>query len=139
MPWEQVILDFGAGKYNYAGMAVTEAGHFYLAYDPYNLSEAENRHSIALACKHVDIIVCANVLNVLDAPHLVHGVLSQIELIASKNTMIIFTVWEGDKSGKCKYTKNGFQANWKLKQYVPYIKAHFETVEIHDNAIFATK
>lgn len=139
MPWRQVILDFGAGKFNYAWQEVEQAGHIYLPYDPFNRSETLNRYAIQRACEHVDIIVCANVLNVLEAPHLVHGVLSQIELIASKDTMIIFTVWEGDKTGKFKYTKNGFQANQKLKFYLPYIKAHFKVAEIHENAIFATK
>ena len=139
MPWKQVILDFGAGKYNYAMHEVEEAGHVYLGYDPYNRSEEYNRYAITRAMEHCDIIVCSNVLNVLDSPHLVNGVLAQIELIATKNTQVIFTVWEGDRSGRGKYTKNGFQANQKLKFYLLYIKAHFKVAEIHNNAIYATK
>lgn len=138
-PWEQIILDFGAGKYNYAKEHVEAQGHIYLAYDPYNRSEAENRYALAVAMKHCDIITVNNVLNVLDAPHITHSVLAQIELLASSNTTVIFTVYEGDKSGKGRYTKCGYQMNWKLEQYIPYIEAHFDTVEIHDNAIFATK
>jgi hypothetical protein len=138
-PWAEVLLDFGAGKYNHGRDFVESMGHIYLAYDPYNRSEAENRYALAIAMKHCDIITVNNVLNVLDAPHIVHSVLAQIELIASSNTTVIFTVYEGDKTGKGKYTKCGFQMNWKLEQYIPYIEAHFENVGIHDNAIFATK
>lgn len=138
-PWYMVILDFGAGKYNNAREYVESNGDTYLAYDPYNRSEEENRHALAKAMEHCDIITVNNVLNVLDAPHITHSVLAQIELIASTKTTVIFTVYEGDRSGKGKYTKCGFQMNWKLKQYVPYIKAHFETVEIKNNAIYAKK
>lgn len=139
MPWMQYILDFGCGKYTLAEHVVREAGHVYLPYDPYNRDEATNRWSICNAVKHCDIIVCSNVLNVLDSPHLVHSVIAQIELIATKNTQVIFTVWEGDRSGRGKYTKNGFQANQKLNFYLLYIKEHFNIAEIHNNAIYATK
>lgn len=138
-PWEQIILDFGAGKYDLGRDYVESKGYIYLAYDPYNRSEAENRYALAVAMKHCDIITVNNVLNVLDAPHITHSVLAQIELLTSSNTTVIFTVYEGNGSGKGEYTKCGFQLNWKLKQYIPYIEAHFDTVEIHDNAIFATK
>lgn len=138
-PWGQVLLDFGAGKYDMAQHYVESKGHVYLAYDPYNRSEAENRYALAVAMKHCDIITANNVLNVLDAPHITHSVLAQIELIASSNTTVIFTVYEGDKSGRGKYTKCGFQMNWKKEQYIPYIEAHFESVEIHNGAIFAKK
>lgn len=138
-PWKQIILDFGAGKYSLAQDFVEESGHIYLAYDPYNRSEAENRYALAIAMKHCDIITVNNVLNVLDAPHIVHSVLAQIELIASSNTTVIFTVYEGNKSGRGEYTKCGYQMNWKLEKYLPYILAHFETAEIHNNAIFASK
>lgn len=138
-PWRQTILDFGAGKYYYARDLVESKGHIYLAYDPYNRSESQNRYALTRAMEECDIITVNNVLNVLDAPHIIHSVLAQIELIAHNNTTVIITVYEGDRSGKGKYTKCGFQHNWKLKQYIPYIKAHFDNVEIHDNAIFATK
>lgn len=138
-PWRQVVLDFGAGKYNNAKDYVESMGHIYLAYDPYNRSESQNRYALTRAMEHCDIITVNNVLNVLDAPHITHSVLAQIELIADYNTIVIFTVYEGNKSGRGKYTKCGFQMNWKTKQYITYIKAHFENVEIHNNAIFATK
>lgn len=138
-PWRQIVLDFGAGKYNFGRDYVESMGHIYLAYDPYNRSETQNRYALTRAMENCDIITVNNVLNVLDAPHITHSVLAQIELIAHNDTKIIFTIYEGDKSGKGRYTKCGFQKNWKLEQYVPYIEAHFDTVEIHENAIFATK
>lgn len=138
-PWKQTVLDFGAGKYNNARDYIEAQGHIYLAYDPYNRSENENRYALTRAMEQCDIITVNNVLNVLDSPHITHSVLAQIELIATAETTVIFTVYEGNKSGKGKYTKCGFQMNWKLEQYIPYIKAHFSNVEIRERAIFATK
>lgn len=63
----------------------------------------------------IDIVVCNNVLNVIEDDAVV---LTVLETLESYNKPILITIYEGDKSGTGKITsKKTYQRNLKSKDY----------------------
>ena len=61
------ILDFGCGKYDKNQKEAEKNGYIWLGYDPYNRSEDENLRTLGcLEYARPNVIICSNVLNVLD-------------------------------------------------------------------------
>lgn len=118
----RVILDYGCGGYNKSKEYVESQGGIYYGYDPYWKSEEENIK--ALMC-NPDIIVCANVLNVIMEDEIIEGI---VETLANYETGAMIQVYEGDKSGIGTPTTKGYQRNAKAETYIPLLKRHFETV-----------
>lgn len=138
-----VIFDYGCGKY------FNEVENYFrnknktiitLGYDPYNQDESTNNSSLALATTiGIDYIVCSNVLNVIKETESIKTVISNIAELAKDNTKIIFSIYEGDKSGVGKVTKCGYQKNQKVKEYVELLQEFFKVNKVKGKFIEVEK
>lgn len=134
------ILDFGCGKYNKNQNEAEKNGYIWLGYDPYNRSKEENKMTLdCLEYADPHVIICSNVLNILDNDIVLMDVLGQIYDYASDDTDIYITIYEGDKSGVGKVTTKGFQRNWKLDKYKDFILEFFNVVDIKGNILKCRK
>lgn len=120
------VLDYGGGKYDLAKEFMADKGVNVYVFDPFNRTPAHNKSVLAKFKKNKpDVIVCANVLNVIMENIYVIDVISKIKHLAGKNTTVIFSVYEGDKSGFGKPTTKGFQRNTRAKGYADFILPYF--------------
>ena len=126
------ILDYGCGKYTKFKEFIEGKGIKYFGYDPYHKSPEEN--SAALECTP-NLIVCCNVLNVIDSEVAIEELLEQI---SSFGCPVIFSVYEGNGTGIGKVSKKDcYQRNMKAKNYIPIISQFFREVNRKGNVIFA--
>lgn len=109
------VLDYGCGKYTYhIYKRVREQNCRYIPYDPYNLPNSQLPNEI------VSYAVCSNVLNVIDDIDEIKRIIRELCNIAYT---VYITVYEGDKSGIGRVTKEDcYQRNNKLSFYVRLIK-----------------
>ena len=138
-----VVFDYGCGKY------FSEVENYFrnknktiitLGYDPYNQDESTNNSRLALAATiGIDYIVCSNVLNVIKETESIKTVISNIAELAKDNTKIIFSIYEGDKSGVGKVTKCGYQKNQKVKEYVELLQEFFKVNKVKGKFIEVEK
>lgn len=118
--WEQyrgmVALDIGGGSYNnLRDYLRTQYGITLHVYDKYNRSEDEN--VAALECKP-DLVICNNVLNVIQEDSIVR---SLAILIESYNVDFYVSVYEGNKSGIGSPSKKDcYQRNEKIRNYLKF-------------------
>ena len=101
------VIDYGCGKFfdNY------NLPDNYVGYDPYNRPDDE-----VLKAKY-DVALCSNVLNVIMEPEIRTSLLNELKDLART---VFITVYEGDKSGEGKVSKEDcFQLNRKRKDYIP--------------------
>lgn len=101
------VIDYGCGKFfdNY------NLPENYSGYDPYNRPNEE-----ALKIKY-DIALCSNVLNVIMESEARTSLLNTLKNIAHT---IFITVYEGDKSGIGKVSKDDcYQLNRRRCDYIP--------------------
>lgn len=128
---DSLILDFGCGKGKSKSFCEKEFTNCTVClYDPYHkFYEIEKFvNADKTAYKNI-VITCNNVLNVLTDNTLLE-VLAQIKKIAelTHTNKIIFKIYEGDKSGKGKITKNDcYQRNEKTENYVQMITEQFNS------------
>lgn len=107
------ILDYGAGlSHNKAHDYVMENGaKGYFWYDPNWNSDRGNAY--ALMGAPFDVILCANVVNVIDDVSAIKDAIGVILSLLKRDGIGVayFTVYEGDKSGVGKPTRDGYQRN----------------------------
>ena len=122
------VVDYGCGKYtDHIQSALTEQSKVLYPYDPYNQSDATNRHTmdfIQWACgRHIEIdLVCSNVLNVIDDTDTIRKIANDLQRIveATGGTAYI-TVYEGDRSCIGRVTGNDqYQRNEPLRNYLRF-------------------
>lgn len=119
------VLDWGCGKNTTLTSKVLEEHKItHIGYDPNWKSDKENNLAkswLGLA----NVFVCSNVLNVIDDDN----VIKDICLKASLHEYFFITIYEGDKSGVGKRSKEDcYQRNEKIKSYMQY----FSNQAIHD-------
>ena len=110
------ILDYGCGKYPNTKKFFTDTKINYTGYDPYHLTEEENR--IALSKKY-DYAICCSVLNVIKEKEIRQAIMLHLTQLA--NTSII-SIYEGDRSGVGKKTRYGWQNHQRTKFYISEAK-----------------
>lgn len=122
------VFDIGAGRYDKTFDYILSRfdGIQYMPYDPYNRPYIENEASEHLAEAVLEyewslIVTCSNVLNVLDSDAAIEKVCRQAAYYASNGGIALFTVYEGDGTGKGKYTSKGYQRNQGASFYIPFI------------------
>ena len=111
--------DIGGGKYDLATKALREVGVRNIVYDPYNRSEAHNEKALAALRGGVDTVTIANVLNVIREPKARQKV---VRLAFETSLRAYFTVYEGDRSGLGRETRDGWQEHRHLASYIPEIR-----------------
>ena len=134
------VLDYGGGKYDTATEYMASKGVKVSVYDPFNRTAEHNRSVIARFKNNPpNIIICANVLNVIAEDMIVLDVIRKIRNLAGFNTLVLFSVYEGDKSGKGKPTIKGYQRNEPAKAYFNMISHYFSDVTRKGNIFYAQR
>ena len=127
-------LDFGGGKWDKATVYLKNNHNCEnLVYDPYNRTEEHNAMIVnRVASEGVDSITCLNVLNVIKDKKerrtlicSVHRAMDESRLNADKIPIIIFQVYEGDKTAN-----KDIQTCMKAKEYIPEIQEVFPSWSI---------
>jgi hypothetical protein len=79
-------------------------------------------------------ITISNVLNVMTIPEM-EEVLDLAARMASDDTDVYLTVYEGDKSGRARKTRDGYQQNKRIQWYEKLVRRSFKSVERHGQLI----
>lgn len=105
-----IILDYGAGKHTEHIRKFLDSKYIdYKAYDPYNGSD-EDWNLVK-----PDLIVCSNVLNVIDNDEAMKAV---HDYVSSQKVPYLITVYEGKKTGIGAVSKKDcYQRNAKVATY----------------------
>ena len=111
------VLDWGCGRdITLVNDILTQHGLMHIGYDPNWLCEEYNKIAeswLGLA----GAFVCSNVLNVIDDDNVAMDICRR----ASQHKYFFITVYEGDKSGVGKRSKEDcYQRNEKLKSYMRF-------------------
>ena len=135
------ILDYGCGKYtsHIADYCHAKLGSAYHGFDPFNQTPEQNDASLWKVLGEQNVTVtCSNVLNVIDDDETIIRILERMRKLGDR---LIVTVYEGDKSGKGRYTQyDCYQRNMKLKQYIPFLQqAGWKNVKSTRGALTAEK
>jgi len=110
----ETVLDYGSGKYHERLMEYCNTNNINATlYEPYN--EAINTKPNG----KFEVVICNNVLNVIESDDVLMGIIIDCLKYATKK--IIFCIYEGDRDGIGKVRKGGtYQRNAKAKEYLPY-------------------
>lgn len=118
-----LVLDYGCGK----GLSKEFCEKTYnnckvFLYDPYQGFDETNKFFESCSQNTKNIITCNNVLNVLQ-DDILKSVITHIAMLADYYlTDVIFKIYEGNKTGNGKITKNDcYQRNEKTESYVTLI------------------
>jgi hypothetical protein len=126
------VLDYGGGKYETAKEWVeTNTTSKLFVYDPYNRSEEHNNKS--LECK-TNIVLCANVLNVIKEKESRLAMLKHIKALVRGRCNIYFSVYKAIRNKKYVETSEfvgqpsnkGWQNCQLLKFYAPELHSVFQ-------------
>lgn len=107
------VLDYGCGKHiSHTRAKVEDLGYLYSAYDKYNQPDS-------LPVEPQDIILCANVLNVVAEKEVRTQIYTEVLSLLKDNGKAYFQIYEGYKSGIGKATKNDcYQNNQQVQFYI---------------------
>jgi hypothetical protein len=132
-------LDIGGGKFDTASEWLLENHNCKnFVYDPFNRTP-EHNHKVFQATKNgVDTITLSNVLNVIKEKEYRDNVLSLAAARCADGAKVYITVYEGDRSGKSRTTRCGFQLNRKTEAYMKEVGKFFESVERKGKLIIAS-
>lgn len=130
IPGERV-LDYGCGKYvDHLREYVEDRYGHWTGYDPFNYPTVISERD------HFDVVICSNVLNVVDSDFVVDEILSQIVYRLKDTGRCYISIYEGDKSGEGRPTKaDCYQRNQKTRDYLPVIYKHFKSCYVSGNVI----
>lgn len=116
------ILDYGCGRYvdHIEKYLKTLNCHPYF-FDPYNRTGEQNMDCIhRYGLVNQDVVICSNVLNVIDDDVTVDIIIKTLQAIGKD---VYITVYEGDKSGKGRQTgPDQYQRNEKASAYLERIQ-----------------
>lgn len=130
LPNGSVILDYGCGKYDDNKHYAESNGYEWKGYDPYNRSEIENNNTLdRFDSEYPDVIVCSNVLNVLDSDEAMNNVMKELSTMTGGICKTFITIFEKDGDGIGKESKcDCWQRNEKTAAYIPRLKKYFKNV-----------
>lgn len=117
-------LDIGAGPYGeFTDWLFNRSCITNWEYDPGHVTALGNAKEQEVAIRafrddgnSFDSITISNVLNVVTGPEMV-GVLDFAAGLASSDTDIYITVYEGDRLGRARKTRDGYQQNKPIQWY----------------------
>lgn len=104
-------------------------------YDPYNRTAGYNRFATTRLAEEGSrtVVLCSNVLNVIREPEARHDVL----LECARAALALFTVYEGDGTGRGRETSKGWQEHRKTADYLREIESVFPHVARKGKVIVA--
>lgn len=116
------VLDWGGGKYDLGKEYMAGYGINVSVYDPFNRSAAHNNAVLRkFKTKRPDVIVCSNVLNVIAEDHVIRDLIKNIRKYTGPNTLVIFSVYEGNRSSIGHPTTKGYQRNEPTINYLRFL------------------
>tara|TARA_R110000823_G_scaffold16897_7_gene53888 strand:+ start:5256 stop:14153 length:8898 start_codon:yes stop_codon:yes gene_type:complete len=135
-----VNLDLGGGKFDDGTNYLEAQGVENLVFDPVNRDAAHNQGVLdkLIAGVQPETVTVNNVLNVVAEAEVRSGIIQQAGRAVADRGVVYFKIYEGDKKGKGKETKDGFQNNAKAATYMAEIKEHFGTVTRSGDILVAT-
>lgn len=127
------VFDFGAGKKGKIDSfyASQQMPRVYLPYDPFNRDKQENIASWRYLEDHgVDVVTCANVLNVLDDSDLANCIYHLSHATRQTNKGMCFVSVYHKPSNPRNLRRNGYiQRNQPISEYIPFLKKEFDKVQ----------
>ena len=135
------VFDYGCGKCSYAveKFARAHGAYTYRAYDKYN--HIGVRPTI-LDSGNWDIVICANVLNVIEDELERSYVYDNLQTLLSDEIYaeIAIQIYEGDRTNTGRETTKGYQNNRKTELYIDelihYFPTYAFTISKYKNFIF---
>ena len=122
------VLDFGAGKYRKGTIFLQNKGFDVDSYEP-------SLHDNLPSGKYNTILI-SNVFNVIAEDEIVLQILKTCKELLESDGHVLVTVYEGDKSGKGKPSKEDcYQRNARTKEYIGLVSKVFDNVKIKQNII----
>lgn len=133
-----VNADIGGGQFDNGTEFLSEKGVTNVIYDPFNRSKEHNEKAAnKIKGGKADTATVNNVLNVIKEPQNRLFVISQAADAVKKDGTAYFLIYDGDRSGNAKQTKQGWQENRKASTYVDEVSQKFSSVEVSGNLIIA--
>ena len=132
--------DIGGGAWDEATKYLSKKGVENIIYDPGHRSAEWNAE--ALRCiidGQCDTAVVANVLNVIPEPASREKVIALAANCLRDGGVAFFSVYEGHGDGRIDETRDGYQNNAKLIEYLPEIEPFFEDARVIGRRIEARK
>ncbi len=116
------VLDYGGGKYDLGKEFMKGYGVNVSVYDPFNRTPSHNK-AVMQKFKRTppEVIVCSNVLNVIQEESVIKGIVKEIKGLCGRNTIVIFSIYEGNKTGVGKPTTKGYQRNEPTMSYLRFM------------------
>lgn len=137
-----INFDIGGGKYDTATDYLHGLDVQNLIWDKYNRSEVWNKNVIntLINCGGADTVTISNVLNVIEEWENRHELLQLAYTFSKPTATIYITVYEGDKSGIGRQTKDDcYQLNRATADYVDEISMVFPHVKRYGKLIVCSK
>jgi len=124
------VFDFGAGKKGKIDEFYSNLGIKYLPFDPFNRDWTANQKALKeLDYDKVDILTCANVLNVIEDEDFRYVIHQLLELTRATHKRICFvSVYHKHSLPKNRKVGDHFQRNEPIGWYVPYLEKSFSSV-----------
>lgn len=130
----KTVLDYGCGKYYEVSeeYAMKFKPNEIFFYDPYWQPEEPTVYLY-------DVIICSNVLNVISDEQEIYNITKKLVKLLDIGGMIVFQIYEGDRKGKGKETKEDcWQRNEKTIEYMRFFEEYTKkgySVKIYKNYI----
>lgn len=126
-----VNLDIGGGRYDDSSIYLKRFKVTNYVYDPFNRTLEHNQMVMKKIIAHsgADSVTLMNVLNVIKRPQDRKAVLRLAWSTLKSGHPIYVGIYEGDKSGDGKKTRDGWQENRKTSTYVPEVGRFFKIVK----------
>lgn len=135
-------LDIGGGRYDTLTDYLFQHHQVEnLIYDPFNRSDSHNQSVLSsIYNRRPDTITLSNVLNVIDDPEVVSGLIEWSFDLLKEEGHLFVTVYEGNRTGIPSFVHHDqYQANKPTSFYVPLINYSFGQCTIRKKVIIATK
>lgn len=134
-----VVLDYGGGRFDNGIEYLESLGCIARVYDPYNRSNEYNQETLKIIRENggADIVLCSNVLNVIDTESARLTVLKNMKRYMSSSGTAYITVYEGSGTGTGGATKAGYQMNRKTADYISEVESVFSYVSRKGKLIIA--
>lgn len=141
-----INTDIGGGKYDKGSDLLKDVGVTNYIYDPFNRPKEHNEMvSNTVRGGKSPTVTVSNVLNVIKEPEIRARVIKQAaDAVDPVNGVVIFSIYEADRSGVGKMTKDNPKTNKKSWQnnlvaaaYLPEIEEFFNDVQRKGTIIIA--
>lgn len=141
--WEPATfnIDLGGGQWNDTTNALGGRGVASMVVDPYNRADSHNRgvrrylgqQGLAHTC------TLSNVLNVIREPNERIATLTRARQLVRPGGRIYITVYEGDRRSRGRRTRDGWQANRPLKNYLREVRKVWPGAQRKGGLMWAVK